>query len=162
MTDMGRSPSDGRDSLLRGDVTEQTVALRLMKLGVAVARPIGDNQRYDLIADVSGNLHKVQCKTAFEPPSEDSLKVELRNRSYRTDGEIRKSTYEEGEIDVYAVYAPSTEEVYWVPFEEAPKTQMNLNTNDPSELTPPCRAKARFAQDYRLEEKLLPMTDSAD
>lgn len=46
-----------------GDTTEAVVLAEFMKAGIPVSVPFGENQRYDLIADVHGTLLRVQCKT---------------------------------------------------------------------------------------------------
>ena len=51
------------NSSRKGDETEATVLARLMDLGVTVAVPFGDSDRYDLIADDGRHRHRVQCRT---------------------------------------------------------------------------------------------------
>ncbi|UBF20278.1 PD-(D/E)XK nuclease [Halorubrum sodomense tailed virus 4] len=148
------SKTDGIDRLRRGDISELKVTTALIELGHGVSNTVGDNQRYDLIADINGELHRVQCKTASNPPSQSSYQIELRNRSYRTGGKIRKQTYTGDEIDVYAVYNPHSDEIYWIPFDEAPDEQMRITPKSRSEIVPANRAKANCADELLISERL--------
>src|SRR5690606_31452350 len=47
-----------------GDISEAFVAAELLKLGYSVSKPLGDNQRYDLVIDSGGKFYRVQSKTA--------------------------------------------------------------------------------------------------
>lgn len=48
-----------------GELTEQIIITELLKLDYIVSKPVGDNQRYDLIIESKrdGSLKKIQCKT---------------------------------------------------------------------------------------------------
>ncbi len=52
-----------RDTKSKGDLSELIVAVALTRAGYAVSKPLGENQRYDLIADDGERLHRVQVKT---------------------------------------------------------------------------------------------------
>lgn len=47
-----------------GDISEAMVAAVLLRSGRVILKPIGDNQRYDLVIDNNGKFLRVQCKTA--------------------------------------------------------------------------------------------------
>jgi len=47
----------------KGDIAEQAAALQALRRSWSVSRPVGDNQPYDLIFDISGALVKVQVKS---------------------------------------------------------------------------------------------------
>jgi hypothetical protein len=49
----------------KGDIAEQAAALQALRRSWSVSRPVGDNQPYDLIFDISGALVKVQVKSAW-------------------------------------------------------------------------------------------------
>jgi hypothetical protein len=46
-----------------GDISEAVVMAEFLKAGFPVLLPFGDNQRYDMVVEVSGRLLRVQCKT---------------------------------------------------------------------------------------------------
>jgi hypothetical protein len=85
------------------------VALALVELGYAVSKPLGENQRYDLIADDGQRLHRVQVKTG-----------RIRNgvivfNCCSTHGHRRsalKTRPYTGQIELLAVYCPENRKVY--------------------------------------------------
>jgi hypothetical protein len=48
-----------------GEITQSAVTTELLKQGIPVSLPIGDNQRYDLIFETKGQLWKAQIKTLY-------------------------------------------------------------------------------------------------
>src|SRR3982074_2145677 len=52
-----------RDTKSVGDISELRVACALAESGYSVSKPLGENQRYDLIADDGERLQRVQVKT---------------------------------------------------------------------------------------------------
>jgi hypothetical protein len=151
----------GESSLRQGTITENKIVVKLLKLGYSVSEPVGDNERYDLIADLSNELLKVQCKTAFKPKStvEGSVRVELRNQNYGPDGEVNRKEYSENEIDVYAIRNPYSSEIYWIPFDEAPKSQMSINMNPKSQIDPRNKERANISEELLIENRLSHQVD---
>lgn len=49
----------------KGSVAEQKVILALIEKNIVVSIPIGNNDAYDLIADVNGRLYRIQVKSAY-------------------------------------------------------------------------------------------------
>ena len=47
-----------------GNLTELLCITRLYSLGCGVSIPFGDSEKYDFIADINGNLYRLQCKHA--------------------------------------------------------------------------------------------------
>lgn len=129
-----------------GDVREVNVASELMSLGVPVSRPLSDNLKYDLVADVEGELLKVQVKTAKDRTDTDqhSIVSELHYRG--PDG--GKCGYNSSEVDVFALVHRSTGEIFWVPFEDCADKSVSLSRSkqDHSQVK-------RLASDYHLTER---------
>ena len=48
----------------KGSLTELAIAKALIAKGYPVSFPYGENQRYDLVVELEGQLKKVQCKHA--------------------------------------------------------------------------------------------------
>jgi hypothetical protein len=104
-----------RDTKSVGDISELRVASALAELGFAVSKPLGENQRYDLIADDGERLQRVQVKTG-----------RIRNgvivfNCCSTHGHRRNSVKTRpytGQIELLAVYCPETEKVYVLPEKE--------------------------------------------
>ncbi len=41
----------------KGELVEQIVITEFLKLGIPVSKTLGDNQPYDIIADIKGQLY---------------------------------------------------------------------------------------------------------
>ena len=99
-----------RNTKVIGDISELRVAVALCEAGYVVSKPLGENQRYDFVADDGERLLRVQVKTGrirrgvvlFAACSTHGH----RNRAQRP---------YHGEIDLLAVYAPQNGKVYLVP-----------------------------------------------
>lgn len=48
-----------------GEITQSAVTTELLKRGIPVSLPVGDNQRYDLIFEAKSKLWKAQVKTLY-------------------------------------------------------------------------------------------------
>ena len=113
-----------RDTKSKGDLSELLVALALARAGYLVSKPLGENQRYDLIADDGDRLHRVQVKTG-----------RLRNgvvmfnccstHGHRRTGSLMTRSYI-GQIEMLAVYCPENEKVYLVPEADLTRTKIQL------------------------------------
>jgi hypothetical protein len=55
-----------------GEVSEAVILAEFLKAGFPVLLPFGDNQRYDMVIEVSGRFLRVQCKTAFRAGGDGS------------------------------------------------------------------------------------------
>jgi hypothetical protein len=107
----------------RGDATESKIIHELISDGYSVSVPFGDNDKYDLIVDDSGKLHRIQCKTAWENKPET---IRFNTHSQTTaNGEYHEKTYHD-EIDAFVVRYPETEQLYWISIDEATKQKMEL------------------------------------
>lgn len=59
-----------------GNLGEHIAIVELLKTGIVISRPLGDNARYDLILDIDGELYTCQVKStnsATEKLAEFSL-----------------------------------------------------------------------------------------
>lgn len=125
-----------------GDVTEAMVTAALLRAGKVILRPVGDNQRYDLIIDESGAFKRVQCKTGrlrggaiiFHPYS-----------SYRHRG--RGAKHYRGDIEFFGVYCPETDKSYLVPVADARDWRCSLRVKPTANNQ---STNIRWAKDYAL------------
>ncbi|GAA0520890.1 PD-(D/E)XK endonuclease [Halorubrum aquaticum] len=108
----------------RGQATEAIVRAELVSRGVSVLVPEYDNEPYDLAIEIDGTFYRIQAKTAFEATTDGA--VRFRTRSVRTKGSGYEREGYEGKIDIFAVYAPTREEVYLIPIEDVGETQMTI------------------------------------
>lgn len=113
------------DTTTIGRITEARVLTDLAASGHFVLLPFGDGCRYDLAVDLGGRILRIQCKTGVLRGGA----VVFRTYGVGRNGE--KSHYVEGEIDFFAVFCPETEQVYYIPAEEAGDTSVSLRVTLP-------------------------------
>jgi hypothetical protein len=128
-----------RDTSSVGNKTEAVVLAALVHAGFSPLLPFGSGQPYDIALDYRGKLLRVQCKTGrlvkdgvvFFPTA-----IWCRNMSYRS---------YHGDVDLFGVYCPGTEEVYLVPIADVPAKGASLR------VAPPRNGQTRgirWAADY--------------
>lgn len=143
-----------RDTKRIGTISELRVACDLAKCGYLISVPIGENCRYDLVADDGERLYRVQVKTGrlrkgvvvFNAYSAHSHRGGPRCRMYTND------------IDFFGVYCPGTDSTYLVPISELPVVQGNLRVEPP--LNKQSR-KMRWAADFLLSERVASVGNGA-
>lgn len=108
-----------------GEISTAIILSEFLKAGFPVLLPFGDNQRYDLVVEVNGCFLRVQCKTASRCGWKNDKSC-LRFHARSTNRTSRVSTDYRDQADLFAAYAPSTEQVYIVPVEEGPTTDVWL------------------------------------
>jgi PD-(D/E)XK endonuclease len=98
--------------------TEAAILAELVRRGYHVLIPFGTNQRYDLVLDVNGEFVRAQCK-----------KGRLRNgvirfpaRSTRTNSRGTYFRGYSGQIEIFLVHCPDTNQIYAVPVDDVPAT----------------------------------------
>lgn len=129
----------------RGVLTEAIVLSRLLEFGVDVSQPFGDNSRYDFIADVDGELSRVQVKTAREEHSGNGTIV-FNTQSVKSNISQNRTEDYNGDIDAFVAYYPDTDTCYWVDIDEAAKSEMCLRVNEAGNNHP----SINWAEDYEL------------
>jgi hypothetical protein len=136
------------NSKRRGDETESKVINELITRGHSVSIPFGDNDKYDLIADIDGQLYRLQCKTAWQNKRET---IRFNTHSQTTSqGEYTEETYH-GEIDAFVVRYPETDRLYWVDVTDATDQKMELRFD--AEIDHP---SINWAVDYELGNSVPP------
>lgn len=103
----------------KGDITEAMVAVRLLQTGVAVLKPFGDNQRYDLVTDDGVKFTRVQCKTGRL--TNGCIEFSTKSTGYAG----KRSSYQ-GQVDVFGVYCQEVDKVYIVPIEDCGTSNKKL------------------------------------
>jgi len=126
----------------KGDISEQKIILDLIQSGYSVSQPVGDNDRYDLILDVGGELYRVQVKTARVDGN--SIVFRCDSTYYGKDGSV-KSQYTNEQIDMFAAYCPETKDIVYVDVDDAPKTAMRLREESDS-------ARSNVIESFTLEQ----------
>jgi prevent-host-death family protein len=133
------------DTNVKGSVAELKIAAAAAELGVPVFQPMTEHGRYDMVFEIGGELHRVQCKWARVEG--EVVVVRLCNFRITTRGR-KRTTYSAGEIDAVAAYCGDLDRVYLLPAELAVgRTQLNLRLRPPQNGQ---RAALNWAADYEL------------
>lgn len=128
----------------KGLISETVIAAELLKLGVVVSKPLGDNASYDLIVDVRGKLNRIQCKTGKLRDGKITSQIV---RVRRNTKKYRKVFYTKRQIDYFMIYCPETNQVYMLDVVDVGrKEQVTLMVK----TTP--RKNVRIAKDYELQQ----------
>ena len=132
-----------------GMIGEAKILSYFKEKGIPVSIPFGDNYSYALIAEFNGKLNKIQIKTsASEDPEKTSFKIsKTRINSF----EIINKYYSQEEVDYYALYSINRQEIYLVPFKEAPLKEINIRHLPPKNNQ---FSKIKMDKDYLIEKIL--------
>ena len=114
------------DSNTMGAIGEAKAFAKLAELGYVVCVPHVHVARYDLVLEKDGVFTKIQVKAGWM--DDNKFRVELRGSNFNAQGRTR-TRYEEDEIDAYVLYNPSNDELYWIDYEDAPKTGIRRNVD---------------------------------
>jgi hypothetical protein len=117
-----------RNTKLKGDISELRVAIALTEAGYAVSKPLGENQRYDLVADDGTRLLRVQVKSGLIRDGVVVFNCCSTHGHRRTSLTTRPYT---GQIDVLAVYCADNGKVYLVPEAELTRSKSHLRLSPP-------------------------------
>jgi len=116
---------DELDTQTKGDLAELRVAAAIRKLGYTVLLPFTESQQYDLVSDIGDEFIRVQVKYASMT---DNGKVKVSCYGPNSSKSGNNTTfYTEDDIDGIAAFCGDTEQVYWVPIEEANKYTVTLS-----------------------------------
>lgn len=136
------------DSKKKGNLTEMQCMAAFMAQNCGVCIPFGDNSKYDFIADVYGQLFKVQVKTASKSKLDESaIKFSCRSTHLNCKG-VQNVRYTKDDIDFFATYYGG--QCYLVPVTEcsAEKTLRFAATRSGQQKG------VNYAEDYQLEKQL--------
>lgn len=131
----------------KGDLTEALVVAELKRRGIPVSKPVGDNERYDLIAESEAGLWTLQIKTGRFT---DGV-VEFKGVSQHTNSQGNQYVPYDGDVDFFVVYAYEFETLYLVP-EEAVGNDMRLRVAEPDQQD----RTIKWAEEYEFDENWPP------
>lgn len=135
------------DSKKKGNLTEMQCMTAFMAHNCGVCIPFGDNSKYDFIADVDGQLLKIQVKTASKLVEDDAIMFYCRSTHVNCAG-VKNSKYTSKDIDYFATYWDGV--CYLVPVSECSNAK-TLRFSYPKHG----QIKGiNLANDYRLDRQL--------
>ncbi|TXH17910.1 MAG: hypothetical protein E6R03_03120 [Hyphomicrobiaceae bacterium] len=95
----------------KGNIGELAVSKDLSLMGYPVFKEIGDLSKVDLLTIVQNQALKIQVKFI----------AAKRNKrlcvSFRKAGPNYRFSYQAGMVDLFAIYCPDNDQVYYLPFE---------------------------------------------
>lgn len=133
------------ESHIRGDATEATVIAELKRRAIPVSKPVGDNERYDIVVEApGGRLLRVQIKTGWVQDG----KIEFHGKSQHTNSD--GNTYEkyENDVDYFFVYTPELEALHVVGEWEF-DSSIRLRVEEPEQV----HHTINWAEDYEFESR---------
>lgn len=102
-----------------GNIGEHIAIVELLKHGIQVSRPLGDNSRYDLILDIESNLLTCQVK------STNSATEDLAEFSLTSSQAHRGRERHRYEVDVFCLVDIQNDKVFLY-HNEADKTNIKI------------------------------------
>lgn len=141
----------------RGDATEATVIAKLLKRDIAIAAPLTDNERYDLlVSSPTGDFLRIQIKTGWVAQGS----IQFQSVSSHTNGQGTVYKPYDGDIDYFLVYAPTRDEMYLVG-----ESEFNSRISLRVEPTKRAYRDTNWAEEYSFDtrwppdEQVLPETN---
>lgn len=125
-----------------GEKTEAAILNHLIQKSIPVSIPWGNNQRYDMVIEIDGELLKAQCKTGTYKKGVVSFST-----SSKAGGKERKDY--SGQIDCFLVYCEQLNTYYKVNIIDAPnKNAMSLRIDPLKKFGP--KSTIKWAKDYEV------------
>ena len=121
---VGSSPSIGSENKkmhikTKGYIAEMYVTARLIEDGWRVLHPVGENNRYDLVAERDGKFIRIQVK--YATPKNGALEINCRSSNNWS-----VLHYSAKEIDVIAAYNAHTKDIYYIPVSKINRSLIKL------------------------------------
>lgn len=99
----------------------------LMRCGYLVSIPLTDEQDYDLVADIDGELCKIQVKTTYYQVNGDVYQVQLQVRGGNRSGTGKTKHFDPQAVDFVFVLTDDGEK-YFIPSDAiTARTMINLS-----------------------------------
>jgi hypothetical protein len=133
---------------LVGSLAELKAMEMCLNHGIMVFTPFADGCVVDLVLIVNGKCLKAQVKST-ETGSNGVLSFKMKSEKSKR-GKDTVHHYTEEEIDIFLLYSYFYDEVYVVPFKEAPRSCLTLRHDKPKRIL----KTMKFANDYLFEEKI--------
>ena len=96
-----------------GNIGEAKTLCKFVELQIPVYQAFGDNEKSDLVADINGNLKRIQVKTS-EYCKEGKMTFSLVSSTMHRKNGV-KHKYTSKEVDYFALYNLSTDILLLVP-----------------------------------------------
>lgn len=129
-----------------GNATELELMLAFTKQGCPVLTPYGDDERYDLVADIKGALIRIQAKTSSPIDEGRAFEFDCRRNIYERGKKVKREPYYDDDFDYFGTVWNG--QCYLVPLSECKRCKrLRL---EPSASNRGMRSV--WATDYELEK----------
>lgn len=142
----------------KGNVVELQCISKFIEMGFDCSIPYGDASKYDFIADIGGELLRIQCKSCSNPVKNgkrdtQAISFSCHSQTTNTKKTIRHS-YTDKDIDYFATYYEG--KVYLIPVVEC-------SLSKTLRFSPPNNGRTDYnkAEDYLIEKVLGHLQDKA-
>lgn len=129
----------------KGDLAEEKFRTRCVEKDYGLSKPISEEERYDFVLDLDGELLRVQVKHGR--PIRDGDVLEFNVASVNNDG--TRNTYTEKEIDAFGVYAPIQDQCFLIPIDQV-KAEKIMYLRLVGETKNNQQKKVNFSSQYRF------------
>lgn len=126
-----------------GELSEAAATYHLVRAGYDLAKPLGDNARYDLVIELDERFVRVQVKTGRLHDDGAITFPTCSSQAHRGHG----TAHYRGQCELFAVYCPELDETYLVPVDGTGARGCSLR------VRPTANNQARgvrWAADYRV------------
>lgn len=138
-----------RDTKSIGELSEMFVALQLARAGYFVAKPFGENTRYDLVIDDGKVLSRVQVKTGRLRKGAVEWNC-CSTHGHRGGPSTKPYT---GQIEFFGVYCPQLQSAYLVPISQTSRRGCSLRVLPTKNRQ---TRRIRWASDYLISTGSIP------
>lgn len=133
---------------VKGAVAELEIELAATRLGIPVLKPVAEHGRFDMAFEIGRRIYRVQCKWGRCDLEQGLVLVRVGGNRTTPSGYVR-SVYEEGEIDLVAVYAGELDQAFLLPLSiVAGRHQVQLRLRPPANGQ---RAFVNLASDFEFD-----------
>lgn len=132
------------ENIQSGLITELSCQLHFAEFGILLSQPIINDSRYDFLADINGEIYKIQCKSSSSNDNGNSFYFSVISQNWNTK---EKKDYQ-GQIDYF--YTCFNGKGYLIPVEETGKQTKTLRLKSCQENNP----NINWAEKYEFEKVL--------
>ena len=130
-----------------GNLGELKVIEKCLKNNISVFLPFGDGNVIDMILVINNKCIKAQVKSSY---TDEDGNVIFKMCSDNSNQKTQAHYYTNDEIDIYLCYSYVYDEVYLIPFKDAPKTRISIRHTAPKNNN----KQVRMAEYYLFENQL--------
>ena len=135
------------NSKLKGNKAESVVLSLFIQNNIPVLIPFGDNEKYDLVIDLKGDLKSVQVKSGRYVNgciiADSRHRIGAKRLKYETYG---------GKVDFIAIWCEELNKTYLISILESNKTGMCLRIEPPKNNS--CISTVIWAKEYELSKAI--------